>query len=272
MLAAMETDHFFTRPERWVRVLAWATLAGVEFGLIGPFGSYASHIGTRIVYWTALFWTGSLLIWPSLALAFRLGTKGLVPPLASFISLILLACIPLAVLGAMETSFYWPQRATSITALEWYGFTVVIALPATAALAWLELGGNGFFRSILAGRHGAIGKDDRPSGAPSAPTALPDHLLSTAICLQMEDHHVRVHMQARSYLYYALMRDAVAAMGARRGLQVHRSWWVARDAVASWEQDGRSVHLHLVNGLRVPVARNRVALLRAEGWLDIPSK
>jgi len=266
--AAMELDHLFTQPERWVRVLAWATLAGVEFGLIGPFGSYASHLITRTAYWTALFWTGSLLVWPSLVFALMLGSRRGFPPLVSIGALVLLACIPLAVLGAIETHLYWPLRAASITALEWYGFTVVVALPATAALMWLELGRTSFFRSILAGHWGDFDLPERTAATPSSPSTLPDHILDNAICLQMEDHHVRVHMQARSYLYYAVMRDLVEAMDGRRGLTVHRSWWVARDAVRHWQQDGRSVSLILTNGLRVPVARNRVATLRADGWFD----
>lgn len=264
----MELDRLFTQPERWVRVLTWATIAGIEFGLIGPFGSYASHLLTRIAYWTALFWTGSLLIWPSVVFALMLGSRRGLPPLVSIAALVLLACIPLSVLGAVETYLCWPVRAASITTLEWYGFTVIVALPATAALMWLELGKTSFFRSILAGHLGSFEPNENPPARPSTPSTLPDHILATAICLQMEDHHVRVHMQARSYLYFALMRDVVGAMEARRGLQVHRSWWVASDAVQRWEQDGRAVFLILTNGLRVPVARNRVATLRAQGWLD----
>jgi DNA-binding LytR/AlgR family response regulator len=40
--------------------------------------------------------------------------------------------------------------------------------------------------------------------------------------------------------------------------------------VQDWQEEGRSIVLILTNGLRVPVARNRVAQLRAEGWLQRP--
>jgi DNA-binding LytR/AlgR family response regulator len=36
------------------------------------------------------------------------------------------------------------------------------------------------------------------------------------------------------------------------------------------ERDGRSVQLVLINGFQVPVARNRVAELKAAGWLTTP--
>jgi len=43
---------------------------------------------------------------------------------------------------------------------------------------------------------------------------------------------------------------------------VHRSWWVAADAVTGAERDGRNWRLRLSNGLLVPVARNSVAAVR----------
>ena len=60
----------------------------------------------------------------------------------------------------------------------------------------------------------------------------------------------------------------MAASGDRRGLQVHRSWWVARDAVRGVQAEWRALSLVLENGLSVPVARSRVAILRDNGWLD----
>jgi len=66
------------------------------------------------------------------------------------------------------------------------------------------------------------------------------------------------------------LRQVAEELGPDRGLQVHRSWWVARAAVRDWEEADRSIILTLTNGMRVPVARNRVAVLRACGWLDRP--
>nr|QQZ51292.1 LytTR family transcriptional regulator DNA-binding domain-containing protein [Phenylobacterium glaciei] len=70
----------------------------------------------------------------------------------------------------------------------------------------------------------------------------------------MEDHYVRVHTAVRSELILMRLSDAVARTG-REGLQVHRSWWVARDAVTEVIRDGRNLRLKLLNGLEVPVAR-----------------
>jgi len=77
-----------------------------------------------------------------------------------------------------------------------------------------------------------------------------------------------VHTVGRSQLHLAPLHQIAEQLGPARGMQVHRSWWVARNAIQGWEEAGRSVTLVLSNGLRVPVARNRVAQLRAAGWLD----
>lgn len=272
-MVTMELDDLLRRPERWASVLGWATLAGLEFGLIGPFGSYASHLSTRIIYWTLLFWVGSLLLWPCVVAALALGPRRGFPPVFSGVAVILVACVPLAMLGAIGTHMFWPARAAGMQTLEWYGLTIVVALPAMAGLLWVELGRS---RMIAAWRGRMQPDGSAPGlsgdGVEIAPThgpgsTIPDHLLANALCLQMEDHHVRVHLHGRSVLHFAVMRQIVERMDPAGGLQVHRSWWVARDAVRGWQRDGRSVVLILVNGLRVPVARNRVAILRERGWL-----
>ena len=66
----------------------------------------------------------------------------------------------------------------------------------------------------------------------------------------------------------ASLKDAVAGLDGLDGRQVHRSWWVARGAVAASLVRGRRYVLRLENGLDVPVSRASVAGLRAAGWLS----
>jgi DNA-binding LytR/AlgR family response regulator len=87
------------------------------------------------------------------------------------------------------------------------------------------------------------------------------------MCLQMEDHYVRVHRASGSILELMPLQEAIARFGGAGGLQVHRSWWVAGAAVAGAERDARNWRLRLTNGLIVPLARNRVAEARARGWI-----
>ncbi|MBB2202115.1 LytTR family DNA-binding domain-containing protein [Gluconacetobacter tumulisoli] len=123
----------------------------------------------------------------------------------------------------------------------------------------------------------------RPAGAPdgAAPAApevsaapdagflrrLPPALGRTLVALQMEDHYVRAHTAKGSTLIFIPLRQAIVEFPPTAGLQTHRSWWVARDAVTGIVRDGRNVRLRLSNGLEAPVSRARVAAVKAAGFL-----
>jgi hypothetical protein len=87
------------------------------------------------------------------------------------------------------------------------------------------------------------------------------------LCLQMEDHYVRVHRLHGSKLEMMSLHQAVTKYGGVEGLQVHRSWWVAQDAIESAHCDVRRWRLRLINGLTVPIARSRGAFARGRGWV-----
>jgi hypothetical protein len=259
----IELRDMVRRPDRWSRLLVGATVAGLIFGVFGPYSSFTANPVTRLCYWTMLFWAGAVLLWPSVALGISAGARRGVPPAFAAAVAALGASIPLAVVAAAGCYLFWPVHASGIRPAEWYVRTAVIALPAIALAVWLEMG-----RDLT--RPASLGDDRAPSPGPPAATrapALPSHLIDAALCLQMEDHHIRVHTVGRSQLHLAPLRQIAEQLGPARGLQVHRSWWVARSAVRDWQVEGRAVVLILTNGLRVPVARNRVARLRAAGWL-----
>jgi hypothetical protein len=91
---------------------------------------------------------------------------------------------------------------------------------------------------------------------------LPPNLGDDLLCLEMQDHYVRVQTGAGSTLLLMRFRDAVAELG-DLGLPVHRSWWVAHGAIAALEPDGRSLRLRLTDGSYVPVSRANAPAVRA---------
>ena len=56
--------------------------------------------------------------------------------------------------------------------------------------------------------------------------------------LHMQDHYVEVNTAAGSELLLLRFRDALREVEDVNGLQVHRSHWVARDAIAGVERRG----------------------------------
>ena len=91
--------------------------------------------------------------------------------------------------------------------------------------------------------------------------------LEDVIALQAEEHYVRVHTTDGAELIHHRLSDAVGEMPAAAGLRVHRSWWVAEQAVASARRGERRYRLELSNGLSVPVSDSFTAEARARGLL-----
>ena len=85
--------------------------------------------------------------------------------------------------------------------------------------------------------------------------------------LHAQEHYLQIQAQDREYFVRGRMRDAVRRLPPSQGMQVHRSWWVASDAVARINKNGRDYQLTLHCGKVVPVARSRVPALRSGGWL-----
>ncbi|MGB0696330.1 MAG: LytTR family DNA-binding domain-containing protein [Rhodospirillaceae bacterium] len=98
---------------------------------------------------------------------------------------------------------------------------------------------------------------------------MPEGLDGSIISIESEDHYLRIRTNSGSDgLILGRLTDAAQELGEHAGRRVHRSWWVARSAVAGSERRGRSMILKLKDGREVPVARAQVQTLRSEGWLS----
>jgi hypothetical protein len=80
------------------------------------------------------------------------------------------------------------------------------------------------------------------------------------LALQAELHYVRVFTARGEDLILYRFSDAVEEMG-EAGLQVHRSWWISREAAIGGGRSPRP-YLLLSNGTQVPVSRSRISECR----------
>jgi hypothetical protein len=86
---------------------------------------------------------------------------------------------------------------------------------------------------------------------------LPPTIGHDIIALSAQEHYTQVHTSLGSTLVLIRFADAVAAAEAvTSGSRVHRSHWVARNAVCAIEGEGARMMLRLTNGLMVPVSRS----------------
>jgi DNA-binding LytR/AlgR family response regulator len=83
-----------------------------------------------------------------------------------------------------------------------------------------------------------------------------------------EDHYLRVHTDLGSDLVLMRIGDAATLLESLPGARVHRSWWVARDAVTGSRSTNGNIMLELACGLDVPVSRAAKRDLAADGWFE----
>lgn len=109
---------------------------------------------------------------------------------------------------------------------------------------------------------------ERPSASVRFLERLPAKLRGADLwAVEAEDHYLRLHTSRGQDLILLRLADAVAELEGLEGAQVHRSWWVAREAVTDIRRgDGRAM-LTLKDGSQVPVSRTYAARLRQLGWV-----
>lgn len=97
---------------------------------------------------------------------------------------------------------------------------------------------------------------------------LSDEQKSPILWLTSEDHFVEVHTKKGCVRIRMRLMDAIDEMEGVEGSCVHRSHWVAYDAINSAEKVSGYWRLHLSNGETVPVSRKYQPLLEEAGILE----
>ena len=238
-----------------IDLVAWAVV-GAILGAVGPFGSFFNDtLPIRLAYWMTLALVSGAVIGASVRWVWPMARRRRVPAWVWVAILGVAITAPLGLFARVFASGFWPGIRHNVGLIEWFGQTLLIEMIFLAAYVAAH---------ARAGQ--APSRDAAPVGEARILDRLPPRLGRDLLCLQMEDHYVRLHTPEGSVLVLTPLRTAITQVGAIEGMQVHRSWWVAREAVQGVVQDGRNLRLKLVSGLEAPVARAKVAELRAAGW------
>ncbi|MGI2226192.1 LytTR family DNA-binding domain-containing protein [Shewanella frigidimarina] len=92
---------------------------------------------------------------------------------------------------------------------------------------------------------------------------LPLEKRGQLLCLEMDDHYLKVHTDKGQHMLLMRLKDALMQLEGFPGLQTHRSWWVANHAVVSVNKENKKMSLLLTNHLEVPVSRTFVEAVKA---------
>lgn len=241
--------------------LLLASAAGLS--LLGAFGVLAeASWHERFAYWLRTTFIGYVLfrtaIWVGALYAHRLD----MPEWVGWLGGALLAATPMSLwLWWLGPVVNLGRQAPSFSDfIQTYGQVVV---PAGIVLAVLWL----LKAPADSGRTVAAETDAERSSSPNLMRRIPAALQTELLAISVEDHYVRVFTRNGNTLLLMRFADAISEAEGVEGMQVHRSWWVARSAIERFEQRGRVGELILFGGVVAPVARRRLAELRARGWV-----
>lgn len=239
---------------RRARGLLIAAGAGVFMALAGAFGTGDAPLAGRLAYWVTVTLIGGLAGIVASELVDRGGWFDDRPALQGAVIVVALT-IPLTlVIWAVSNLFF--QREARLEHLPYFLGPVFVVTCVITAL-------NYFTQRAPAETHAA------PPGAapPRFLERLPVRLRGADIhAVEAQDHYLRLHTSKGQDLILMRLSDAVAELEGLEGAQVHRSWWVARDAVAGARRGDGKATLTLTGGAQVPVSRAYAKALREAGW------
>lgn len=247
--------------------LAALAVIALILAALGPFGSFAlGGFAARLAYWLPAAFLGYAIFRPISLLVMTAAERMGIGELPALLIAVAIAAFPASAAMLWLGGFRLGRALRLDGLLQLYvqvaliggligGFFVVLSRPRAA-------------QPLAQGPAAATDQVEVTAAPPPAFLArLPPAWRDQLVALEMEDHYVRAHgPDGRSLLILMRMADAERELANADGARVHRSWWVMRPALRGVRRKGRALEIDLANGLSAPVARDRLAALRREGW------
>lgn len=245
---------FLTRTAREMQIWHWPDQLAA-FGCsvliitaLGPFETYSMPILERLFYWTLCLGVGWTLMIASMTLILRHPSLDDWPGVFRVGLAVAIASVPITLaVGAIED---WLRQSRDEIAFA--GFVLNTAL--ICGLISIAM----YFR--VQDRLGRINTNDMPS-APFL-QQLPFELGKDLISLSMQDHYIEVATSKGTTLVLMSLRDALEELGDYKGIQIHRSHWIAASAFQGLERCNGKLHARLSDGRKLPVSRTYSASAR----------
>ena len=232
------------------------------FAILGVYDSDALALPYRLVFWTVIMCLGGLVVGVAEPLIF-----GKLTPNAHPIFQILLISVivsgPITLfLAGLNTDFKYDFTAENWF-MQFFGVLIISVIIVT---------GRYVFSYVVNLKSGNL-----KSGKNSATNAALDPIKrflkrlplkfenAHLYALSSEGHYLRVHTDKGSPLILMRMTDAARELAEADGLQVHRSWWVCRNAILETTRKRGQRFLRLKDGTLAPVSRSCLPKVQEAG-------
>lgn len=246
-----------TAARRWGTDIAMLFAIGLLMGLISPFASEGAPVAVRHVYWMICIVGGGLI-----GIA---ADKWVEPRIAGpwrRVAVVSLFMTPVVTLFVLTTEHLLVERRIEWSAylgLLWQVWPILLAIMAVRALVWRRPPSRVETRTVIA------------PPLPEAEAAFRNRLSAKRrgarlIAIEAHDHYLKVHTDVGEEMITLRFADALHELDRAHGWRVHRSWWVAADAVEAVRWRRGVGEIRLVGGVTAPVSRTYSPVLKAAGW------
>jgi hypothetical protein len=228
---------------------------GAFLSFVGAFGSSGMPFLLRTPFMVAIAWIGAAIGIVTFRLAVRISwTRGNRLLQGAVSGLMMTPLMAMIVWGATHAISGAEAPVSAIPS--YLGITLVMCESITLFVAFMNM------------RSGQLAAVQAAPPPPKFLERLPLKLRGAEVwAVEAEDHYLRLHTSQGQDLILLRLADAVDELSGIEGAQVHRSWWVARDAIADARRgDGRAT-LVLKDGSEVPVSRTYARIIRDLGWI-----
>ncbi len=228
----------FIQPRYWFYGWVIATLLCT---IIAPFETQSLSLLPRLFYWALMNGFSTLLMMFMISALLRMGFK-------KYWQIALGASLLFSLPYALALSWINPQFFRGYQT-DFWGTWLDCLLIAFVIFALVALAiPRRFFQ--LQG-HDTNG---------STTLKLEKYPNAKVLALKAQDHYVEVITDQGSELLRTTLEDAIHAMNGVRGVQVHRSYWVARGAIEKF--DKKQLSIALSDGSKIPVSKRRLQAFR----------
>lgn len=247
-LTLREMRELFTSP----RALAVMTIVGLLLGLIGPFNTFEYfRPATRVGYW--LFIVFSCYFVGAFGGGFVVDllhhSKRKVP---------LVVVIVLGGIGAGVPVAFMVTLTNALLLGDWEidGFSGLMTIVYCVLVSM-----------CIVALHVLFLREDSPNHQkrPQLLDRLAVQNRGKLLYLSMQDHYVNVVTSKGKEMLLLRMSDAIKETAGVEGLKVHRSHWVALDAIKKVERANGIYQIEMADGTILPISRGQTQAARDAG-------